>query len=414
MRRLVLSIAVIFILAGNAQWSEGQENGGLRLVNVQPIAELPGISDVDHALLSPDASTLAWINDAAAICIYQFADETQRCIEQEDGRLTNLYWSPDSTHLAAHETLVFRYDLDVWMIDLEDETLTDLTDDNVVDADEEAALWDETFAWDGDSLIFVRYERDEEIVSLQRINADGSGLTQIADISTMHEERFHIRDIALSPDGAQLALISFENRPESNQLWIVDLASGEFTRLARQEDITTHGAPDWYIDSGITGGDMLMWVEWTADGSALIVGTDNPLYITKSLINTFKVDVETTTVEPFLDWTAVEDDRAIYYSTSIYGYTPLLDRQLQSIWLANVNALVYFSSDGDYSGFSAQRPGNEPVRLILEERGTMQAVYDPYTPNSVGYGNDFARVAIKGYLLTFEKTDTEGITSSLQ
>jgi hypothetical protein len=383
-------------------------------VDVQPIAELPGISDVDHALLSPDGARLAWINGNAAICTYQFADETQHCFEQEDGRLTNLYWSPDSTRLAAHETLVFMYDPDVWVIDLQDESLVNLTDDTTTEADEDAALWDETFAWNGDALIFVRYDFDAEMVTLQRINADGSDLTQLADISTMHEERFHVRDIALSPDGSQLALISFENRPESNQLWIIDLASGEFERLAHQTDITTQGVPEWYVESDITRGDMLMWVEWSADGAAVIVGTENQLYNRQALSNTFTIDVATGDVQPFVDWTAVEEGVSIFESTADGNYSPALDRQIFSAWLPGYETLVYFSNDGKFSGISVVTPGQEPVRLLLEDAGKWHVVFDRYTPNSVGYGDGVARVAIKGLILTFEMTDTEGISTSLE
>lgn len=215
---------------------------GLEVVE-QVEAELVGGAGRTSAYLAPDGTRLAHLADYN-ICIYTVELVQQGCVGYEETTLRGLYvetvvWSPDSHYLAMHEDFLRTLnDPDIWVMDTENFTLTNITDDGVErvrieDFDEPAGPIDLAPQWLDDRIVFIRYDgtgirlNTPELVS---IRPDGSDLESLGDLRTSRI-RFSVYAFDISSDYERIAYHDFTQDEAQNAVWISDVNGENAERL---------------------------------------------------------------------------------------------------------------------------------------------------------------------------------------
>ncbi|MBZ0294618.1 MAG: hypothetical protein K8L99_18785 [Anaerolineae bacterium] len=144
----------------------------LGVVNIMPI-DLQ-VNPSSAAYLAPDGSQLAYLT-RESICFYALpaVSETSCTPVPEDAgvELESAVWSPDSRYLALMDNDVLRMliDSDILLVDSQNGTLTNLTDDGARriplgdESEGPLPLIDLSPQWmDDTTLVFIRYELGEE------------------------------------------------------------------------------------------------------------------------------------------------------------------------------------------------------------------------------------------------------------
>lgn len=207
--------------------------------------------------LSPDGRLLAVaVLPSDALCIYDAATTAQvSCADLTDLhaglRVEDIVWSPDSTRLAFGEN-GFRYfkDGDLWVMDAQSGTLTDITDDgydgdimfgNEIPAGQVYDL-DVSPAWTPDSqeITFSRSTftgNEAQGNTVAQVSVTGGEVETLATISATEIGVYYYR-AAWSPDGASFYYTVNYPDPDSadNGIWVHDKASGETRLLATSDD----------------------------------------------------------------------------------------------------------------------------------------------------------------------------------
>jgi Tol biopolymer transport system component len=179
------------------------------------------------------------------LCVYD-----KKGIKQVCGKFAQLIdfgrmqWSPDSLHIAFTEFYQFHLpvmhqsyqDPDIWVMDADSGTLTNLTDDHVDEisiSTFEGQKIDVAPTWsrDGEQLTFVRYTGASAYSTgaTYTISASGGELTKQAAVNATMFSGF---SMAQSQDGKQLAY--YEYRPamsEGGNVWLLDLGTGKSKSL---------------------------------------------------------------------------------------------------------------------------------------------------------------------------------------
>ncbi len=192
------------------------------------------------AYLAPDGSGFAYL-DGKSLCMYSLAGEKGNCVALEGDihpDQETVRWSPDSTKLAFSENffLTFR-DSDIWMYDVESNTLKDLTpmenrklnlmsntDPNIIYTVDVAPQW----SADSQSMYFIRYsfsKSAEAQPSFYRLKLGDAQPEKVATPQTMTP--FSVYGFALNHDETQIAYNLDSRNKEKDGTWFLDMTSGE-------------------------------------------------------------------------------------------------------------------------------------------------------------------------------------------
>jgi len=222
------------------------------------------------AYLAPDGEHFAYLNDDA-ICIYE-GDQEQTCVDISSVRSPDsesIRWSPDSRYLTLTENFFITFvDPDIWLIDANQGTLKNLTDDGVNRGSllsDELGDIDLIPSWtdDGD-LIFFRYpfiDRSPQPPEIHRIAVDGSGETLLGIVQT-NDNPFAIYTIDVWRDKLIYVYAAQDETPD-NGIWMSDL-NGE---NAQQINHASREAPISAVEMSPDGQFVLYRTETTAFAS---------------------------------------------------------------------------------------------------------------------------------------------------
>lgn len=183
--------------------------------------------------------------------------------------LRNASFSPDNARLVFTEDLVRALqEPDIWSLDIESMTLTNHTDDGVVEVslggdDDDGTLLDAAPAWTADGEIgFVRGRPDRDGAQLLRIG-DDEAVTEIATLPSEGPVSYVFPLVPL-PDGDLLA-ISSPPPGGGAQLFRIDAESGDV------EPVATFPEDDLYLPRIVDVHGALVLVR-----SEQIVGSGRP------------------------------------------------------------------------------------------------------------------------------------------
>lgn len=440
----LLLIVVLATAAGTAAAQGGEIDGaGLRFVGMVPLTEIEDTYAVEidfhSAMVSPDGTLLAWAS-GGDICVLALENGGETCYGDENQPVrvgSALYWSPTSQAVAFHEDpLRWMHESDIWLLDLTGGQYTNLTDDGLygsfMDIDDTVDL-DLVPTWDpvtGD-LYFFRVTRTVEggvANALYRFRAGdiltGAGPELVVDLTGDFAEPFPVYDMSyvsldgsadISPDGTTLAFIA---RPELNQaeavnVWLLDLASGEYRAVARQSEIVSAGVPAWYLEDSASQADWLEGLAWLPDNKTLVTTSFNGRYGLESMAPAlFVLDTTSGDVTSLRDLSAIPDFKS--YFTEPYtseGHPAICGRQMFSVLLPDSELVVYTSGvvpTVDTIGFSASLldlDGDvmQTVRLAMIPAEDFELL--PVYATSAGETDGTIHALSQGYLLRFERIE---------
>jgi len=200
--------------------------------------------------LSPDGSMFV-AQRTDAICIYeaQTLDEVscQRFQPSIDRR--TLAWSPSSKQIAFTEDASrLVIESDIWLFDIAEDRLENLTDDNIegpwltTGDDDEEVMIDLAPAWspDGRTIAFSRTYRDGDtwINALYKITANGGDPEELIEVSDDYPMAVFM-GISWARDGKQVyySVVLRDQSDRDNGIWSVDRDGKNVTQV--------FGVRDW-------------------------------------------------------------------------------------------------------------------------------------------------------------------------
>lgn len=227
---LVLSFSVMFTPAQAAGWTA-------EIVAKLDLTAGPGAT---AAFLAPDGSQFAYFK-ANGLCMYSLEGEQGDCVTLEDDisiDLESVRWSPDSTKLAFSENFLITFrDSDIWVYDVEANTLTDFTpmpnrELNLFSNDDTTKEFtvDITPQWaaDSQSIYFLRYQfnsTNEALAKFYRVGVDGGEAEEIGEVDT--QSRISTYGFAVSADESRIVYNLDTRGDEKDGNWLLDVETGE-------------------------------------------------------------------------------------------------------------------------------------------------------------------------------------------
>lgn len=191
--------------------------------------------------LSPDGRWLAgWRNgdggpEVCAFLTETLTEESCASFPGESIASASVAWSPDGMSFAFTDEDMF-VEPDLWVLDVEAGTVTNLTDDGQDDkfSAPPGTPADLAPAWspDGTEIVFARSvregesEKDEvESTTLQVISANGGEPREVLQVA---EDQFAVRTgVRWLSDGTVLYSLTVDSGGPENGLWTVDVAGGD-------------------------------------------------------------------------------------------------------------------------------------------------------------------------------------------
>ena len=207
-----------------------------------PVTDVSALRVVDElaqptaltARLSPGGNTLLY-NDGAGPCVRGVDGTGQRCVDEDVHLDTqSAAWSPDGTRLAFTDTHTLGLEPDLWVYDVGNGELTNLTDDGVPPGAigggpkvYEDADMDVYPSWspDGARIRFLR-RTDAEHLAVMSISPGGADPRQEASVATPWAR---LRAVAWSAE--RFAWFAGSRDGESGSVYTVGLAGDEPRRL---------------------------------------------------------------------------------------------------------------------------------------------------------------------------------------
>ncbi len=200
--------------------------------------------------LAPSGERFAHFNDRQQICIYSVMDRSASPTCTALPRPFNYdpnspRWSPDGRYLAFIDDQPLQYvrDSDIWLLDTQTGSLTNLTDDGAylwdwlepVPEGERAGVVDVAprFSADSQNVWFVRYETQggRLLGTLYSVSVDGDApVARHVLVDDAREDGF-VSVMDLAPDGQTLVFNQLRLGVGRDSVNLLNLATGETRRL---------------------------------------------------------------------------------------------------------------------------------------------------------------------------------------
>ena len=295
------------------------------------LADEIDISPSNPISLSPDGTTITWQGDKE-LCL-QALNQAEDCTalpEKFEGRVAFFEWSPDGRFIIFQENaLIYLVDADVWMFDVEEGAIVNLTDDGDAEfgfSEIEIDLWlDTVMTWSPDNQIYLLRtaieagkSRDDRTYELLRIDPDTGDITLIQDLTGLflqfpvyYQPQYSLDGVmSVSPDATQLAISvsEFERDSSNNGIWLIDLVGDDDPQqIATPNHFMTAYNPDLYEEASNY---IIEAIAWDAEGTGLFVYALSPRDLVQvSMV--YHMDVDSGDVIPLVDLTAYTEDELI-------------------------------------------------------------------------------------------------------
>ena len=350
------------------------------------LAEDYNISPSIPASLSPDGTTLAW-QGPDGLCIQEH-NQSAGCTalpERFSGRTPLLQWSPDGRYITFQENaLVYFVDADVWLFDVEESSVINLTDDGDAEfgfGDFETDIWlDTVMTWGPDNQIYLLRTTieagnkiDDRIYELLRIDPDTGNATVIQDLTQQFEmfpvyypQQYSLDGVmSVSPDASQMVISVTEQDRESpnNGIWLLDLSGTDEPQQVGTIDqfMTGYNAELYEEASSYT----IESLAWDADGTGLFVYAQSPRDVFQFNM-VYHLDLDNGDIVPLVDMTEYtlsdlpNSDDPRPSASEFIPITPVLSPDYRAVIVANhaqtrISAIPF---DGQFS---------EPITLMENE-----------------------------------------------
>jgi hypothetical protein len=291
------------------------------------------------ATISPNGESIAWgkqsgkgKNRVLQFCLYEFETAAKNCADLSPdsfyGYPYQLQWSPDSRYLAFSENPVeLANESDIWLLDTEEETFTNLTDDGL------AGSWNSLIS-EGEraelDYLPMWHPADEEIyfwrivplgnlrftIGIYRVGLDGEEAVLVRDLTAdfadrvplfQYEELFLDGMSALSPDGETVVVLMTSINDMGifeHTLWSIDLVDpdAEPLLLADVEDFRS-ALPDWAQDFP----PQAQGLAWTGDGAGIVVVVNSQVSASTPFQVYYYVDANGEEITPVVDFSGLEE-----------------------------------------------------------------------------------------------------------
>ena len=211
--------------------------------------------------LSPDGRWIAGVKDLddRQLCIWQVRTGEERC-NPESSRVAEatISWSPDSRQVAWSQN-GDGLDSDIFVLDVLNDALTNLTDDEVDDLKSASTasrfvIYDRWPVWneDGSEIVFLRIldprsETGQRQISVSRILLDTGQVVRSQDITTDQPLEFVAEAIGvvtppvLTPDG--LFIFALRGGADVAGVYLADLNDSTMQLLVSTPTITPSNVP---------------------------------------------------------------------------------------------------------------------------------------------------------------------------
>lgn len=280
------------------------EPDNLRIVDATPLEDVIGTSRVQNPILAPDGSALAWLS-VDEICVYRFEPDATTCSPMPEesriggGPYNPPIWSPDSRRIILHEDFILRMsDSDIWSLDVESGTLTNLTDDGyaggLVNPDSATNINVDiapVFHPLTGELYFLRLNAEESefllgetMVTLMKLNAGGVAEAVRMMSAELPGPTAIYRSGSFSEDGNTLYLTVMppDIRNPASGIYALDLTTDDFVRLASLTDLQAT-LPEWAREFYFPGeiqladGGLVVWLQDARRTTEFVIRT--PVFI---------------------------------------------------------------------------------------------------------------------------------------
>lgn len=331
---------------------DGQEWEFTNVIPVNDIVE--GNHTFDKTSLSPDGNLLAWI-EQENFCIHELINDVTNCyswiwdssfMNSQIG-YTNLFlqWSPNSQYIAlAQDPFFQRYDSDIWIFDIAEETFINLTEDNIsgqTDIISESGLPNIDYMplWiSSDELVFFRTTPVQNQEDIEEIGYFYQGV-HLFHVSLETKQPRLLLDLSndmlpgnssatISPTSNLLAVISPEivDNPLQNRkwaLWLIDLGNLTTVQISAQDD--------WEVSMPDNYSPILAYpssnrsIGWSFDNNSLFISLtwtteQNTLIPTQLIINL--EDFTITSVINYSDTEINNESQLFSFVTIIHYQSP--------------------------------------------------------------------------------------------
>jgi hypothetical protein len=347
---LVMSLWVVFALTVQAQTET------YTATEVRRIDKMAGPARTS-AIVAPDGTRYAYIDDQ--ICVYAIADDQEEgCVDIRGLRgfdVRSVRWSPDGRYLVFTEDFLRRFvDSDIYLVDTEDFSLANLTNDFV----DRISIGDET--WGGNQDFAPVWLSDGRIAFF-RLNRIGGEYINV--ISTMNAEGVDIEPVPFRAEFGDITnymLAAASSAPllvYNTDMNMADFALSAANLLNFEEETDTPFLP--LADPSLS----LYEMQLSFDGSYLL-SVDRRVAILQNSIGVVPTNGMTTEVtlldetQDVIAATFAPDSNAIAYLTSsnetgeqgLYivsapGEAPQL--LLEGTFISSLNASYLLSWGGD-------------------------------------------------------------------
>ena len=254
------------------------------------LKDLRSLDDIGGIVrsISPDGQWLAGVGPDRSFCVWDVASLVSDChvLGQPiaDSPLTTMAWAPDSSAVAFYLDVAVRFvDSDVYLYEIADRTVVNLTDDgfegSLLDAEDVPGDLVPTWSPDSSELAFARSTVTEEGgTTLMRVSRDGGEATEVVTVPGGEQLAVWTAMYWLADDTIVFSVLGPDPENPANGIWRVGAdGSGLEQILAGTPeadipqpmvaDVTADGATASVMSiNRLTGGSFLRQaVFWTVD-----------------------------------------------------------------------------------------------------------------------------------------------------
>ena len=420
-RYLLIPFFVILLFTPIHIFAQDFESS-LTITEARILADIIG-EDAEIPILSPDGLKIAFINPEMQLCVLEIDNENSSCttlpisfIEPFDRPLYEtphrLVWSPDSERIALNEAMVDSSN--IWIYNTTAKTFTRITATVVIDAMlDDFARWHYAPVWthDGDALYyfdsylnheenmtFAMYQydfvRDESVLLYDFADSIRNEAIQFPLLTSRFSSALS-GTVVLSPDGTQLAFVSYEvtsadrNNYEHN-IWLIDVSA----ETPPEQLVTSK-----YLGTTLPHQDIQQFrpagLAWISDGSGIVTNATSTGYYFFGF--PYHIDLASGDVTPLLiDGENFTEEAAANQSAQYRRY------QGSHVLLVN-DELVIFNRQTTFSFYTIHAIPQD----VIEVRPASYPSPDwAETEGLAGYpsvSTDGSRAIIYDWLITIEQ-----------